>query len=402
LRRWPFGSWLPSLDNIDGGVDSTIGDLERRQRATLRAVLLRATARAGNSQSSDPGCLPPEAPADLIPAAASMHRIEGTVLRGLDGCDGVAADVLDRLARLRHRALLHHLMVTAHLAGIRAAFDASGVAWVVMKGPVVASQLYPDPGDRTYADVDIMVARRDYPAAMAALEALGFEHSIHNWAHAEHVLAGQVEMKTQSLIVDLHWHLHYSASDRSPFALAPEEMIARRRAVSVSGQTVPTLDPVDTLLTLAFHAARSDGHRLVWLKDVERSLAVERPDVDELVRRCRSYRCGPPVGVVLNRARSLLGADVPDEVVLELTGRSLRLVDSLVSRAVHPVQFDERPTLTRWFTRSVRSSLVTTATAGPTRFARRLERRFLPPAANETDDPIEKERYLNAVVRSGG
>jgi hypothetical protein len=215
-------------------------------------------------------------------------------------------------------------------------------------------------------------------------------------------MAGQVEMKSESLVVDLHWHLHYSASDRSPFALDPEQMIARRRSVTVSGQSVPTLDPVDTLVTLAFHAARSDGHRLVWLKDIERSLAVERPDLEELVRRCRSYRCGPPVGVMLGRARALLGADVPDTVVLELTGRTLRSIGSVITRVVPTVQFDERPTLTRWFTRSVRSSVVATATAGPARIARRLKRRLLRPAANETDDPIEKQRYLNAVVRSCG
>ena len=46
-------------------------------------------------------------------------------------------------------------------------------------------------------------------------------------------------------------------------------------------------------MTLAFHAARSDGHRLVWLKDIERALAVESRDLDELVRRCRASRCAP-------------------------------------------------------------------------------------------------------------
>jgi hypothetical protein len=214
------------------------------------------------------------------------------------------------------------------------------------------------------------------------------------------MLAGQVELKAHGVSVDLHWHLHYSASDRSPFALDPERMIGRRRHVVVSGVTVPTLDPVDTVLTLAFHAARSDGHRVVWMKDIERSIAVEQPDLDELVRRCESYRCGPPVGLLLGRARALLGADVPEDVVNALTGRSLRAVDGIVVRVVDPVQFHERSTLTRGFTRSVRASFFTSVTAGPGRAARRLKRRLLPPPENETDDPIEKERYLRAVVGS--
>ena len=111
--------------------------------------------------------------------------------------------------------------------------------------------------------------------------------------------------------IDLHWHLHYSREDRRPFALDPDAMVERSRRVVVSGASVPTLDPVDTLLTLAFHAARSDGHRLVWLKDVERAVAVEEPDLDELgaavpcsplrttgrdhlVPRTVAARCGDP------------------------------------------------------------------------------------------------------------
>jgi hypothetical protein len=342
------------------------------------------------------------APVELIPPAAALHRVEGTMLSALEDVAGVPDDVLEQLSALRERARLHHLMVTAQLSLIGRELERAGVQWVVMKGPVVASLLYPDPGDRRYSDLDIMVARPDFPAAMAVLEALGFQHSIHNWALAEQMLAGQVEMKAHAVTVDLHWHLHYSAADRSQFALDPEAMIARRRHVGVSGVTVPALDPVDTLLTLAFHAARSDGHRLVWLKDIERSLAVERPDLDELIRRCRSSRCGPPVGVMLRRAHELLGAEVPHEVVDSLTGRALRIVDTIVTRTGDPVQFHDRPTMTRAFTRSVRSSLFTSISAGPGRVARSLKRRLIVPPENETDDPMEKARYLRAVVESEG
>ena len=196
-----------------------------------------------------------------------------------------------------------------------------------MKGPVVAALLYPDVGDRSYGDLDLLVDRRDFPQAMRVLEELGYQHAIHNWALAEEMLAGQVGMSSPAVTVDLHWHLHYSREDRRPFAVDPEAMIERTRLVDVSGVTTPTLDPVDTLLTLAFHAARSDGHRLVWLKDIERAVAVEQPDLDELVRRCRAYRCAPPVGVMLGRARSLLDADVPDEIMRALVPMTLRAAD---------------------------------------------------------------------------
>jgi hypothetical protein len=342
------------------------------------------------------------APVHLVPLAAEHHRIEGTVLRALEGVAGVPPEMTMRLETLRQRALLRHLLITAQLAHVGRVFDAAGLAWVAMKGPVVASQFYPDPGDRTYGDLDILVARPDYPSAVEALEELGFEHSIHNWALAEQMLAGQVTMQTESVNLDLHWHLHYSAADRSPFGFDPEEMIARRRAVVVSGVHVPTFDPVDTVLTLAFHAARSDGHRLVWLKDIERAIAVDRPDLDELERRCRAYRCGPPVGVMLRRAATLVEAEVPDNIVRMLTPRPLLVADRTISGLVSPIQFHDRPTLTRAFTRSVRSTSASSLAAGPGRAVRRLRRRLFPPEENETDDPVEKAAYLSAVVRSHG
>ena len=255
-----------------------------------------------------------------------------------------------------------------------------------MKGPVVAGLLYPAVGDRTYGDLDLLLDRQDFPEAMRLLEDLGYRHSVHNWALAEEMLAGQVGMTSPLVAIDLHWHLHYSREDRRPFALDPDAMVERARRVVVSGASVPTLDPVDTLLTLAFHAARSDGHRLVWLKDVERAVAVEEPDLDELVRRCRAARCAPPVGLILSRARSLLDAEIPAEIIRAMTPIPLRAADRIASGLRHPVQLHERGTATRIYTRSVRSSTLATLYAVPERGARVL-RRFLRP-------PRERERQL--------
>jgi hypothetical protein len=47
-----------------------------------------------------------------------------------------------------------------------------------MKGPVVAALFYPDVGDRTYGDLDLLVGRRDFSEAMRILEELGYQHTI--------------------------------------------------------------------------------------------------------------------------------------------------------------------------------------------------------------------------------
>ena len=375
--------------------------LTRRQRAALRALLIRATAAAG--RACDRGALNrlvQAAPIEVLPAAAALHRVGGTVLRGLDGVADVPDEVRERLDAVRQRSALHHLTVTAELARIGRAFDNVELSWVAMKGPVVAALLYPHVGERSYSDLDLLVDGRDFARSVQILEDLGYQHHIHNWALAEQMLAGEIQLSQGSVVVDLHWHLHYSPEDRRPFALEPATMIERRRQVAVSGVTAPTLDPVDTLVTLAFHAARSDGHRLIWLKDVERAVSIERPDLDELVRRSATYRCGPPVGVILDRARRLVDADVPTEIIRALVPIGIRATDLVAQSLTAPVQLHERVTITRMVTRSIRSSIVGSVWDMPTRAARRLRRRLVRPPENETDDAVEKQRYLDAVALS--
>jgi hypothetical protein len=378
-----------------GGLES----LTRHERYALRDLLIRATASAERSGATDElSRLTAAAPVDALPPAAALHRVSGTVLRGLDGVDGVPCDVRDQLAAVRRQSSLHHLLVVGALGQITRAFDEANLSWVVMKGPVVAARFYPDVGDRTYGDLDLLVDRAGFPAAVRILEELGYGHNIRNWALAETMLAGQVGMKSPMLDLDLHWHLHYSREDRRPFAIDPDAMIHRSRRVVISGVTAPTLDPVDTVLTLGFHAARSGGHRLVWLKDLERAVAIDEPDLDEVVRRCRTYRCGPPVGIMLGRAHALLGTEIPDEIVEALTPPALQAIEHLSYGPLNPVQLHDRDTVSRFLTRSARSSAPTTLAAIPTRLVRQLRRNLFPPAANETDNPDEKERYLNAVT----
>ena len=204
----------------------------------------------------------------------------------LASVDAVPAAVRTELTRESVAAALRHMVLVGGLHEIGQAFDSADLRWAVMKGPVLASQSYSHVGDRSSGDLDLLVGRRDFPMAMRILEDFGYRHDYHDWSLAESMMAGAVPMTGPLVCVDLHWHLHYAHEDRSQFALDPEAMLDRVRRVVLSGAEVPTLDPTDTVLTLGFHAARSGGGRLVWLKDIERSIEVGGMDADELVRRC--------------------------------------------------------------------------------------------------------------------
>ena len=101
---------------------------------------------------------------------------------------------------------------------------------------------------------------------------------------------------------------------------------------------------------------------------------------------------------MLSRARRIIDAEIPQEVVRSLAPRSLREADRVVCALQDPIQLHERPTMTRAFTRSVRSSLGASLVEAPSRMGRLLRRRLDAPVPTETDSPEEKASYLAAVA----
>jgi hypothetical protein len=375
-----------------------VAPVARSERRALRDLLLAATASAGRSVADPrlPG-LVASAPIDALPEAAELHRVSGCVHQALCGVPGVPDSVMDALAAARHAAARVHLGFSGALAQIAQAWNGAGISWLVMKGPVLTSVLYGDPGFRSYGDLDLLVARRSLVDAVEIVEGLGYEHLIKNWPLAQWFVASEFVMSRGPIEVDLHWHLVYAHYDRRYVAIDPQVMLERARSVVVAGRPVTTFDREDTLLHVAVHASRAGAHRLIWLKDIERSLAVDDPDLDELVRRAREFGCGPSVGLALGRAKAMLGADVSDALVDALLGRSLSRIERTATRLSSPVGFDEHDTIARFVARSVRSDL-RSSLADLGRRSVRSARRAVPRRPHETSDPVEKEAFFRAVA----
>src|SRR5947209_19007819 len=73
--------------------------------------------------------------------------------------------------------LARSLQIDLMTAEIFAALRSQQVSAVLLKGPVIARELYGHEGERTYADSDILVPEAARPAAEAVLESLGFRTS---------------------------------------------------------------------------------------------------------------------------------------------------------------------------------------------------------------------------------
>lgn len=76
-----------------------------------------------------------------------------------------------------------NLLLARHAANITATFASEAVPAALVKGPVFARRLYPQPADRSFTDIDILIAPSSLPASFSILERLGFIRAAGNTDH---------------------------------------------------------------------------------------------------------------------------------------------------------------------------------------------------------------------------
>ena len=314
-----------------------------------------------------------------------------------------------RLATEARRDAVRHLAYLGLLGKFAAKLDQAKVTWVALKGPVLAELSYPEV-PRGYADLDLMVPPRQLRGALRALEGAGAVVAEPDWPLVVKGAKGELSMAVHGLpMIDLHWHLVYLRSARERWAIPTEDLLGRRQRVRLKDVDAWSLDPHDFLAHLALHASFGAVQQLRRLLDIERTVANWAPDWDVLVRRCRAWRVGLPVSVMLNRARHTLGAAVPAAVVEELAGgRPNRLVVRQLGAWDPCGRLPGGRSVKNGLTRSLRDGLL--ATAGE--FAGQTGQaigQLLHPRATGPDEPGHSdgsgvsagfESYLELVERA--
>jgi hypothetical protein len=293
----------------DGEVTKTrlAGARQRRRAAEPLARLL-----LDSIDDSTRGALPysayPGVTTEALAEAVFTHKVAPAVYLHLKNADGVPGEIIGLLQERYQQQIVRQLQVQADLAALATALGDANLAWAAVKGPVLAERLWARPDLRQYIDLDILVDRRSFGAVLDALFAAGAEMIDRNWELIERQLRAEISLRLPNgTSLDLHWHLVNSAALRRQFRFDTAEMLQRTVPVKIGGTLVPSLDPTDTLLHLAYHTAHSGGHRLMWLKDVERATADPDLDWSLTLRRARDYGVALPLAVVLMRAARVVG-----------------------------------------------------------------------------------------------
>jgi hypothetical protein len=140
------------------------------------------------------------------------------------------------------------------LAGLREA----GIDPLLLKGRGLATLLYGPGCDRSFSDVDLLVAPAELDAAQDALARLGYAEAdggvddIGGVVHA-HAWMRSTPRSAADPPIDLHRRFPGSRADP---AVTWDALLARRTWIEVGGRPAPVLDRVGQAMHLATHAAQ--------------------------------------------------------------------------------------------------------------------------------------------------
>lgn len=245
---------------------------------------------------------------------------------------GIDALVPDRIraglaTTFRHIAARNLLIL--HGAGrAAAALQAHGIPVIVLKGAFLATEVYRNPAGRSMVDVDLLVPVEHVGSASKILQAEGYEPqapiALGDPAAAypqQHHLPRF--MKPGHAGIELHWRLA-----PNPHCDVPG-LWQRGRPARVGGVDTLALCAEDLLLHLCGHATYNHVIEMGLRPSCDIAETIrrfgDRLDWSALVARAAEWRWSRGVYLSLRLARDLVGAAVPDAVLL----------------ALQPVEFDD-------------------------------------------------------------
>jgi Uncharacterised nucleotidyltransferase len=207
-----------------------------------------------------------------------------------------------------------------------AALRGDGIESITLKGMVLAQTVYPEPGLRPMADIDLLVKPEERTAALATLQALGYR-TPGPGADVHAASRSFAELVRDGTRIDLHWHVARYLRFEGIVRVDHAGLWHRARPLVTSHGWSLTLCPEDLVLHLVLHLTLgSDFARVLWYADLDAVLRhrAGELDWDRLVAETDRWRIRALVGWALDIVRGSFGTPVAPGVLQRLGRGRLR------------------------------------------------------------------------------
>jgi hypothetical protein len=205
---------------------------------------------------------------------ARHHRVYPVLYRKLQTIDatGIPLHVIQNLRNDYQTNTFQMLQLSAEMENICKMFSKSNIRSLILKGPVLAADLYGDISLRTSGDLDILVSMDDLDHAEELLRRCGYLKDDYiqtilndwKWRH-HHVTFFHPHNGTK---LEIHWRLGPGPRKEPGF----HELWKRKRISTITSNPIYYLGREDLFLFLVSHGARHGWSRLRWLMDIDQML----------------------------------------------------------------------------------------------------------------------------------
>ncbi|UVI29112.1 nucleotidyltransferase domain-containing protein [Paenibacillus spongiae] len=314
------------------------------EELNIMLAFLRTGADPQAQQSDKPSL--PNIDWNQFLALVRHHRVYPQLYATMKTSELIPADVLQALHRDFVQNTFQMLRLSGEMERVCRTFQENGVLPLVLKGPVLAQDLYGDLSLRTSKDLDILIPIADVETVENMLLQLGYNSDksvprVFNWKwKVHHISFTHPQTRIQ---LEIHWRLNSDMGKEPPF----EELWKRRRRSPLSKHDVFLLGSEDLFMYLVSHGARHGWFRLRWLADIDR-MARRNLNWGMLIPLMRRYRCLHLGGQALTLASGLFRTPIPHEAgpmllgahQRELAQRSLYFIRDMVSFAPGSKELD--------------------------------------------------------------
>jgi hypothetical protein len=301
--------------------------------AGLRRLASRIAGFGLEGWSAEPLGVTDRAWSPLLSTLA-LERLTGLAMAAVDdGWLSLPGDLAEEeLLESQGKSMLWSLSLERKLVTLAEVLESARIDVVVLKGPVLAHTLYPDPSWRPFGDLDLLVRTRDWDRTTALLGTLGMRRRLPEPRPGFDKRFGKAAafIDRDGAEVDLHRTL-----TPGPFGLwiDTDELVDRAVSFEIGGRRLRRLDDTAVLLHASMHASLGWRPPLLWtLRDVAESARSGRVDWRDLGALAARWRVSAVLAHAFRATRSTLGAKLPAEAASFATAtprrRERRLLES--------------------------------------------------------------------------
>ncbi|NOU65174.1 Renal dipeptidase [Paenibacillus sp. LMG 31461] len=218
------------------------------------------------------------------------HRVYPNVYEKLRQTDDerIPSYVIRQMQKDYQRNTFSMLHLSSEMGSIAKQFDETGIRVLVLKGPVLADDLYGDVSLRTCSDLDILIPIDNLMQVEEMLIELGYVKEevyktiLGDWKWRHHHITYKHPQK--GIKLEIHWRLGPGPGKEPTF----NELWESKRMCSITKHPVYYLGREDLFIFLATHGARHGWSRLRWLVDIDRILRQDLAH-DRLTYQLKKY-----------------------------------------------------------------------------------------------------------------